>query len=254
MKRLHGPYGAANPSLAEAKAELRARMRKVRKRLARDFPDAAIHTSVNSAAPHETSPSPLAGEGGPRRGSDEGSTSLSAQTAEVTRMGRRDPSSVGFADTFSRKGRRTRIVASYRPQGSELDPGPLIETLVADGWQAALPRASDHESPLTFHPADGPLEPDAFGIPAPLPTSQRLTPDLVLVPVLAFDRFGGRLGQGAGCYDRTLAALRAAGPVRAIGLAYAGQEVDRVPTDDHDQPLDGILTDKSWVEVVRHPA
>jgi 5-formyltetrahydrofolate cyclo-ligase len=169
-------------------------------------------------------------------------------------MGRRDPSSVGFADTFSRKGRRTRIVASYHPQGSELDPGPLIESLVADGWQAALPRASDRESPLTFHAADGPLAPDAFGIPAPSPTTPRLTPDLVIVPVLAFDRSGGRLGQGAGCYDRTIAVLRAAGPVRVIGLAYAEQEVERVPTGEHDQPLDGILTDKSWVEVVRHPA
>ncbi len=204
MKRLHGSYGAANPSLAEAKAKLRARMRTLRKRLAATLPDAAVHASLRRSA---------------------------GETPAL----------------------RRRVIASYRPQGSELDPGPLVEAFVADGWQAALPRAADRESPLTFHAADSPLAPDAFGIPAPLPTSPRLTPDLVIVPVLAFDRFGGRLGQGAGCYDRTIAALRAAGPVRVIGLAYAGQEVDRVPTDAHDQGLDGILTDKGWVEVIGHP-
>ena len=122
------------------------------------------------------------------------------------------------------------------------------------GWRTTLPRAANRQSPLIFHAADGPLAPDAFGIPAPLPTSPRLTPDLVLVPVLAFDRAGGRLGQGAGCYDRTIAALRAAGPVRVIGLAYAGQEVERVPTGEHDQRLDGILTDKGYLPVLRHPA
>ena len=61
--------------------------------------------------------------------------------------------------------------------------------------------------------------------------------------MLAFDRFGGRLGQGAGCYDRTLADLRKAGSVFVIGLAYAGQEVERVPADARDQSLDAILTE-----------
>ena len=70
------------------------------------------------------------------------------------------------------------------------------------------------------------------------------------VPLLAFDRTGGRLGQGAGCYDRTIAALRAMGAVRVIGLAYAGQEVVRVPVGVHDQRLDGILTDTGYIEVV----
>jgi 5-formyltetrahydrofolate cyclo-ligase len=207
LKRLHGSYGVANPSLEAEKAELRARMRKVRKQLAAEYLDAAIHASLGRSA------------GGPPR---------------PTKQGRAPPGA--------------------HPQGSELDPGPLIDALVADGWQAALPRAQDRESALTFHAAGGPFAPDAFGIPAPLATAPRLTPDLLIVPVLAFDRFGGRLGQGAGCYDRTIAALRAAGPVRVIGLAYTGQEVDRVPTGEHDQPLDGILTDKGWVEVVRPPA
>jgi 5-formyltetrahydrofolate cyclo-ligase len=215
LKRLHGSYGVANPSLEAEKAELRARMRKVRKQLAAEYLDAAIHASLGRSA------------GVP--------PALPKEAGETPALQR-------------------RVIANYHPQGSELDPGPLIDALVADGWQAALPRAQDRESALTFHAAGGPFAPDAFGIPAPLATAPRLTPDLLIVPVLAFDRFGGRLGQGAGCYDRTIAALRAAGPVRVIGLAYTGQEVDRVPTGEHDQPLDGILTDKGWVEVVRPPA
>ena len=65
--------------------------------------------------------------------------------------------------------------------------------------------------------------------------------------MLAFDRRGGRLGQGGGYYDRTLAALRAtAWPPAFVGLAYAGQEVERVPTDEHDQKLDAILTERGY--------
>jgi 5-formyltetrahydrofolate cyclo-ligase len=186
-------------------------MRKLRKHLASTVPDAAVHDFLRRSAGVPPALAKLAG----------GTPAL-----------------------------RRRVIASYRPQDSELDPGPLVEAFVADGWQAALPRAEDRESPLSFHAADGTLAPDAFGVPAPLPTAPRLTPDLIIVPVLAFDRFGGRLGQGAGCYDRTIAALRATGPVRVIGLAFAGQEVDRVPTEEHDQRLDGILTDIGFTEVI----
>ena len=75
-----------------------------------------------------------------------------------------------------------------------------------------------------------------------------MRPDLVIAPLLAFDRFGGRLGLGAGYYDRTLEALRAHGPVFVVGLAFAGQEVARVPCDIHDQRLDAILTEKAYSE------
>ncbi len=70
-----------------------------------------------------------------------------------------------------------------------------------------------------------------------------MSPDLVLVPLLAFDPYGGRLGQGGGYYDRTLAQLRAERPVFVLGLAYAGQEVERLPAETHDQPLDAVLTE-----------
>ena len=201
MKRLHGSYGAATLTVAEAKAALRRRMRAVRRRL-RLLPWSA---GVPPALLRDAGETP--------------------------------------AD-------RDKVLATYAPQGSEVDPSPLIEALVGAGWTPCLPRAADRESPLSFHAVNGPLVPDAFGIPAPLPTSPHLTPNLIIVPVLAFDRAGGRLGQGAGCYDRTIAVLRATSSVRVIGLAYAGQEVARIPTDEHDQRLDGILTDAGFVEVV----
>ncbi|MBI3514336.1 MAG: hypothetical protein HY060_09780, partial [Proteobacteria bacterium] len=74
-------------------------------------------------------------------------------------------------------------------------------------------------------------------------------PDLLLVPMIAFDRHGTRLGQGAGYYDRTLLALRAARAITAIGVAYAVQELPDIPTGPYDQPLDAILTEAGLIEV-----
>jgi len=89
-----------------------------------------------------------------------------------------------------------------------------------------------------------PLETDLGGCPAPLPSAEAVIPDLILTPLLAFDRDGGRLGQGGGYYDRTLAALP---DVPRIGLAYAGQEVEALPMDAHDQWLDGVLTEVGYI-------
>ena len=81
-------------------------------------------------------------------------------------------------------------------------------------------------------------------------TDSAVTPDLIIAPLLAFDRAGGRLGQGGGHYDRTIAALRARGPLFVIGLAYAGQEIEAVPRmKPHDQRLDAILTEIGYIEV-----
>ena len=149
---------------------------------------------------------------------------------------------------------RFRIVSAYSPQGSELDPTPVLDALLglAPGLtQAALPVAVDRTSTLKFRlwrPGEA-LVPDAMGIPAPPPSSPEVAPSLVLTPLLGFDRHGGRLGQGAGHYDRALAKLRKDRPVFALGLAYAGQEVDAVPTAPHDQRLDAILTESAFMEV-----
>ena len=94
----------------------------------------------------------------------------------------------------------------------------------------------------------------AFGMREPNPDAEAVRPGVVLVPLLAFEARGHRLGYGAGHYDRTLKGLRAEGPVRAIGLAFAGQEVDRLPTHDGDQPLDAILTERGYREFARPAA
>jgi 5-formyltetrahydrofolate cyclo-ligase len=142
------------------------------------------------------------------------------------------------------------IVAGYRPRGAEIDPWPLMQRLARAGARLALPVA-DHDIALIFRAyADGdPLAPDAYRIASPLPNAEILRPDLVITPLLAFDRRGGRIGQGGGHYDRTLAALRTQGPVFVLGLAYAGQEVARIPAEPHDQSLDAILTETAYIEV-----
>jgi 5-formyltetrahydrofolate cyclo-ligase len=81
-----------------------------------------------------------------------------------------------------------------------------------------------------------------------LPTSERLHPDLILAPLLAFDRRGGRLGQGGGYFDRAIADLRARGPLIVMGLAFAGQEVGEVPLEAHDARLDAVLTERGYIE------
>ena len=143
------------------------------------------------------------------------------------------------------------VVGGYVALGSELDPAPVIARLTAAGARLALPVATNRVAALAFRGAEIPeaFQPDVFGVPAPPAGAPALVPDLIIAPLLAFDRHGGRLGQGAGCYDRTLSVLRAAGSVFVIGLAYAGQEVECVPADDHDQTLDAILTESGYIEI-----
>lgn len=132
----------------------------------------------------------------------------------------------------------------------EIDPAPLLERLKAAGARLALPVVVGRGGALRFRAIDGaPLVPDAVGIPAPGPDAAELAPSLVLAPLLAFDRRGGRLGQGGGYYDRTLRALRTGGPVLVVGLAFAAQEVEAVPMGPGDERLDAILTETGYIEV-----
>jgi len=139
-----------------------------------------------------------------------------------------------------------QVVAGYHPLGAEMDPRPLMERLSEAGATLALPVVLDRESPLVFRAVTGDLEPDALAIPGPPAHAPEVTPDIVIAPVLAFDGAGRRLGQGAGHYDRTLRDLRAARSVFVLGLAYADQEVERVPSESHDEPLDAILTEMGY--------
>jgi len=147
------------------------------------------------------------------------------------------------------------IVGGYRAQGAEIDPWPLMHAFAAAGARLALPVALSAEAPLVFraYAAGDGLAPDAFNVPAPTADAELVEPDLVITPLLAFDRAGGRIGQGGGHYDRTLAALRAKRRVFVLGLAYAGQAVARIPREAHDQRLDAILTEKAYIEAAKDP-
>ena len=138
--------------------------------------------------------------------------------------------------------------ALYWPAGSEIDPGPLAEVLAERGVRLCLPAVVVKDAPLEFRAwsLGEPLAPDAIGMMAPEAAWPLLRPDLMVLPLLAFDGYGGRLGQGGGYYDRTLAQLRAQGPVFVLGLAYAAQEVERLPAETHDEPLDAVLTETGF--------
>jgi 5-formyltetrahydrofolate cyclo-ligase len=137
------------------------------------------------------------------------------------------------------------IVSGYWPSRDEIDPRPLMAALHHRGHVCALPVIAGAAIPLVFRrwaPGDA-LVAGGYDIPVPSESAPQLAPGLLLVPLLAFDRTGARLGYGGGFYDRTLDASRAVGPVLAVGLAYAGQMVAGVPCEASDQRLDWIVTE-----------
>lgn len=137
------------------------------------------------------------------------------------------------------------IVSGYAAFRDEADPKLLLLTLAARGHPLALPVITAKGEALRFHrwqPSDA-LVTHAYGVQEPQATAEIVIPDVLLVPLLAFDAAGHRLGYGGGYYDRTLALLRAQKSVTAIGIAYAGQRIAAVPHDAHDQRLDGVLTE-----------
>ena len=136
-------------------------------------------------------------------------------------------------------------VSGYFPIRSEADPLPLLGVLGRLGVICALPRVTGVELPLTFHvwePGSATQE-GPFGTRVPARDAPLLVPDIVLVPMLAFDLAGMRLGYGGGFYDRTLEKLRAAGTCLAVGVAYAAQERDELPCDNYDEQLDWVVTE-----------
>jgi len=137
------------------------------------------------------------------------------------------------------------IVSGFWPIRSEIDPRPLMDALATRGATIALPAVIDRQT-IVFrrHDPDVPLVPGGFGTMAPGPDAETLDPDLMLVPLSAFDAAGNRIGYGAGHYDRAIARLHASGqPPRLVGLAFECQRVDHVPTEPHDVPLHTVLTE-----------
>ncbi len=142
------------------------------------------------------------------------------------------------------------IVSGFMPLASEINPLPLMKKLAAQGARLALPVVAGRGQPLTMRAwAWGePLNAGVWGIREPKPEAPEVEPDMLLVPLLAFDRAGYRLGYGGGYYDRTIGRLRANKPVTAVGIGFAAQEVPQVPISPRDARLDLVLTERETID------
>jgi 5-formyltetrahydrofolate cyclo-ligase len=143
------------------------------------------------------------------------------------------------------------IVSGFMPMRSEINPLPLMKMLADAGAQLALPVTGRRGQPLVIRAWrwGEPLAAGVWGIREPKPEAPQVDPDVVLVPLLAFDRAGARVGYGGGYYDLTLARLRARKPVMAVGVAYAIQEIEQVPTTPRDAVLDLVLTEREVIDL-----
>jgi 5-formyltetrahydrofolate cyclo-ligase len=142
------------------------------------------------------------------------------------------------------------IVSGFMPLKSEINPLPLMRKLADAGATLALPVVAGKGQPLIMRAWDfgTPLASGVWGIREPMPDAPAVDPDILIVPLLAFDRRGHRLGYGAGYYDMTITALRANKPIVAIGIGYAAQEVDIVPITPRDARLDLVLTEQETID------
>lgn len=139
------------------------------------------------------------------------------------------------------EGKNFQTIAGYYPFKSELDVLPLLETLREQGKAILLPRTPSKPAPLTFHLYnESNLETGKYGIKQPAADSSSHSPDVILVPLLAFDKNYNRLGYGGGYYDRTLANLSPA-PI-TIGCAYHFQQIETLTAEPHDRKLDIIIS------------
>lgn len=137
------------------------------------------------------------------------------------------------------------VVASYWPMGCEVDLRPVMDQLLVHGYTVALPVTKAQGSPLSFrawHTGDR-LTTGAFKTMEPLPTATPVVPQVILVPLLAFDNRGFRIGYGAGLYDRTLETFRKKGSLKAVGIALETQHLNEIPISRTDQALDAVVTE-----------
>lgn len=147
-----------------------------------------------------------------------------------------------------------QIIAGYSPIRSEFDPGRLMQALALRGARLALPVIVGRDQPLLFRAwsADATLVRGQLGILEPSADAPAVVPDIMLVPMAAFDHAGHRIGYGAGHYDRTFAQLRQAKAIVAVGLAFSVQQVALVPALPHDVSLDYIVTERDTIETRGH--
>lgn len=143
------------------------------------------------------------------------------------------------------------IVSGFMPLKSELNPIPLLRKLAEAGAKLALPAIAGRGKPLIMraYAFGDDLARGQWGIREPKPEAAEVAPDILLVPLAAFDRAGQRIGYGAGYYDMTIAALRAKKKVTAVGLAFAAQEIREVPATPRDEALDLVLTEREVIDL-----
>ena len=133
-------------------------------------------------------------------------------------------------------------MAGYWPIGTEIDTRPLLDRLNGEGARLALPRIRGGEMDFALWSPGEPIGPGPLGLAQPTDRAVAVRPTLILAPLLGFDLSGHRLGYGKGYYDRAISSLRADGRVFVCGLAFEVQRVDSLPAEDHDQPLDWVVT------------
>jgi 5-formyltetrahydrofolate cyclo-ligase len=141
-------------------------------------------------------------------------------------------------------------VSGYMPLKGELNPLPLMRSLAAAGAALALPVVVGRGRPLIMrsYAFGQALDSGVWGIREPKVDAPEVAPDVLLVPLAAFDRDGRRIGHGAGYYDMTINRLRGIKPIVAVGLAYAAQQVPHVPTTERDARLDLVLTEREVID------
>jgi 5-formyltetrahydrofolate cyclo-ligase len=145
---------------------------------------------------------------------------------------------------------RGEVFSAYSPMRSEFDPRPLVAKIAAAGGRIVLPAIVEGRIVFREHATDAALNAGVFGTSEPPASARELDPDVLLVPLLAFDARGGRIGYGKGYYDQAIARLRKARRIGTVGIAFEPQRVAEVPLTPHDQRLDLILTEagEHWVE------
>jgi 5-formyltetrahydrofolate cyclo-ligase len=142
------------------------------------------------------------------------------------------------------------VISGFSALKSEINPVPLMRRLADAGAQLALPIVVGRGKPLTFRSWSfgDPFRAGVWGIREPLPEAPEVDPDILLVPMLAFDRAGQRIGYGAGYYDMSILRLRSVKSVLAVGIAFAAQEIPHVPATPRDAPLDLVLTERDVID------
>lgn len=153
-----------------------------------------------------------------------------------------------MANVFCEQG---LLIASYIPYKEEMDPTPLMRALQRKGHRFCLPCAVGGSLPLVFraYRLGDALRLGKKDIPEPSTNAPVVYPDMMLMPLVGFDRLGHRLGQGGGYYDRTVQQHRGLKKIMAVGVAYAAQESPSIPFDEADALLDAVITEKEYIDI-----